>query len=417
MKIAMVSEHASPLAATGGTDAGGQNVHVEALARVLGERGHAVTVYTRRADGELPDTVPFAPGAAVRHVPAGPPRYVPRDELLPYMDEFGDWLAEEFRATPPDVVHAHFWTSGLAALRAAEAVDVPVVQAFHALGHVKRRYQGEKDTSPAERPDAERRIGRAAAAVIATSSEEVDELRSMGVRRDRVAVIPCGVDLDTFTPEGEMAPRTERPRILVVGRIVERKGVDTVIRALALVPQAELVVVGGPDADGLDTDPDIRRLRDTARECGVGGRVRFHGRADHDQVPALMRSADVVVSMPWYEPFGIVPVEAMACGVPVIASAVGGHLDTVIHEVTGVLLAPRSPRVLAVRLRELLGDPVKREGYAISAADRAVACYSWERVAERTEALYETVAGGRRERGKGAVTRTRKAAETARHPS
>nr|WP_236700714.1 glycosyltransferase [Allosalinactinospora lopnorensis] len=207
MKIAMVSEHASPLAATGGVDAGGQNVHVEALARELGGRGHTVTVYTRRTGTDAPETVPFAPGAAVRHVAAGPVRELPKDDLLPHMPEFGDRLAREWAEHPPDVVHAHFWMSGLAALRAVKSTGrgaLPVVQSFHALGHVKRRHQAAKDTSPEQRIDKERRIGRSADAVIATCSDDMRELRSMGVPGKRVTIIRAG-SIWTSSPRKDRA--------------------------------------------------------------------------------------------------------------------------------------------------------------------------------------------------------------------
>src|SRR6478735_9604048 len=160
MRIAMVSEHASPLAVLGGVDAGGQNVHVAALAVALAALRHEVTVYTRRDATDLPERVVMAPGVEVVHVPAGPPTAVPKDDLLPWMADFGAWLAADWRRHgQPDVVHAHFWMSGLAALQAAADTGVPVAQTFHALGSVKRRHQREKDTSPTGRVAAEATIG------------------------------------------------------------------------------------------------------------------------------------------------------------------------------------------------------------------------------------------------------------------
>ena len=173
VRIDMISEHASPLAALGGADAGGQNVHVAALAAALARRGHEVNVFTRRDSPRPPDAVRFAPGVTVRHVPAGPPRLLPKDDLLRYMPAFADWLAARWRDQPPDVVHAHFWMSGIAAIRAAARSPVPVVQTFHALGSVKRRWQAEADTSPAQRPDLEATIARQATAVIAMFREPV----------------------------------------------------------------------------------------------------------------------------------------------------------------------------------------------------------------------------------------------------
>jgi hypothetical protein len=173
LNIDMVSEHASPLATLGGADAGGQNVHVGALAVALAERGHEVVVHTRRDDAGLPDSVPFAPGVTVEHVPAGPPRPIPKDDLLPYMTGFRAHLARRWLTRPPDVVHAHFWMSGLAALDGAREHGVPVVQTFHALGSVKRRFQKEADTSPPGRVRLEGRVGREATAIVATCTDEV----------------------------------------------------------------------------------------------------------------------------------------------------------------------------------------------------------------------------------------------------
>ncbi|GAA3763832.1 glycosyltransferase involved in cell wall biosynthesis [Spinactinospora alkalitolerans] len=392
MKIAMISEHASPLATLGGADAGGQNVHVAELARACGADGHDVVVYTRRTDETQPDVVAFAPGVRVRHVAAGPPREIPKDDLPRHMPEFGDLLAEEWARERPDIAHSHFWMSGMATLRAARETGVPVVHTFHALGSVKRRHQGSQDTSPAGRIEAELSVAHEVAMVIATSSDERQELRSWRVAPEAISVVPCGVDLTRFTPEGPAAPRGgERLRVLSLGRLVERKGVDTVVRALASVPTAELVIAGGPAPEGLDDDPEVARLRRIAAVEGVADRVRFTGCVAREDVPALLRSADVAVNVPWYEPFGMATVEAMACGVPVIASHVGGHLDTMIHEVTGLLVPPRQPGALGRALRALLTDPVRKESYGIAGADRASARYSWPEVARQTQERYEEV--------------------------
>ncbi|SNT60889.1 Glycosyltransferase involved in cell wall bisynthesis [Actinomadura meyerae] len=398
MRIAMISEHASPLAADGGlggADGGGQNVFVAELATELGRQGHYVTVYTRRDAPALPDRVRLAPGVAVEHVPAGPPERIPKDGLLPWMHDFGTYLERRWAADPPDVAHAHFWMSGLAAVQAAQAPGarrVPVVQTYHALGTVKRRHQGGKDTSPASRVRLERAIGRAAEAVIATCSDEVAELGAMGVPRERVRVVPCGVDLGLFTPDGLAAGDGGPRRVAVLSRLVERKGVDTAIRALADVPGTVLAIAGGPPRGGLDGDPEVRRLRRVARDAGVADRVEFLGRLGRAEVPPLLRSAALVAALPWYEPFGMVPLEAMACGVPVVASAVGGHLDTVADGATGTLVPPRDPEAAAAAMRALLDDPVKRAAMGSAAADRARGRYSWARIAADTAEVYRHAA-------------------------
>lgn len=381
----MISEHASPLAVLGGADAGGQNVHVAALATALARRGHEVTVFTRRDAPQVPDAVPLAPGVTVRHVPAGPFRPLPKDDLLRYMPAFADWLAARWHEQPPDVAHAHFWMSGIAALWAARR-PVPVVETFHALGRVKRRWQAEADTSPPERLGAEATIVRRATAVIATCTDEVSELAAYGARPETMYVVPCGVDGDRFRPSADARPDTSR--VLSLGRLVPRKGNDTVIAAIAAVPGAELTVAGGPDPGQLGDDPEVARLRGVAEECGVADRVRFTGRVPHEDVPAMLKSADVVVSVPWYEPFGIVPVEAMACGKAVVVSAVGGHLDTVEDGVTGRLVPPRDPAALTAVLAQLLAEPGLRRKLGTAGAARAAARYSWDTVAAETEAVY-----------------------------
>ena len=398
MRIDLVSEHASPLAAIGGVDAGGQNVHVAALAAGLARRGHEVTVHTRRDDEALPEQVVTQDGYNVVHVPAGPARAVPKDDLLPHMKAFARHLRRRWTAAPPDLVHAHFWMSGLASVAAADALPrpVPVVQTFHALGSVKKRHQGAADTSPPDRIELERELCRDVGHVVATCTDEVFELRRLGLTSDRVSIVPCGVDTSVFTPRGPVAPRSERPRLLVLGRLVERKGQDDAVRALSAVPEAELVVVGGPPADELDADPEVRRLRAVAARAGVADRLVFTGAVARADVPSWVRSADVVLAVPWYEPFGITPLEAMACGRPVVATAVGGLVDSVADGVTGDLVPPRDPERLGAVLAALLADPDRRAAYGAAGTARVRARYRWSRVVADTEAVYRQVLATRR---------------------
>jgi D-inositol-3-phosphate glycosyltransferase len=394
MRIAMVSEHADPTAALGGADAGGQNVHVGALAAALAGRGHSVTVYTRLTDLTAPLTVELGPGVTVRRLKAGPIAPLAKDELLPHMPELGMRLARLWRADPPDVVHAHFWMSGLATLRAVTGLDVPVVQTFHALGAVKARHQGAADPSPPGRVGAERRIAAACDQVIATCSDEASELAALGVPPWQISVVPCGVDVEAFSPDGPVTHRNGRPRLLALGRLVERKGVTTAIAALAGLPEAELVVAGGPAPAGLESDPGYRALRAAADRHGVADRVVFTGGVARADVPALIRSADAVVCVPWYEPFGIVPLEAMACGVPVVASAVGGLTDTVVDRATGWLVPPRDPVVLTSTLRALLADSARRAAMGAAGRERVERWYTWPGVAAQTEVVYQRLRAG-----------------------
>ncbi|MGW0775916.1 glycosyltransferase [Streptomyces sp. NPDC002835] len=396
LSIALVSEHASPLAALGGADAGGQNVHVARLAGALADRGHRVTVYTRRDARDLPDLVPLRPGVDVRHVPAGPPEAIPKDELLPHMLGFGRHLAREWQTVPPDVVHSHFWMSGLASLHAVRESRLPLVHTYHALGTVKRRHQRHADTSPPARIACEKEVGVGCDRIIATCRDEVRELAAMGLSAERVDVVPCGVDTDAFTPRGPAAERgAYRHRLIQVGRIVPRKGAAVSVTALTRLPGVELLVVGGPPAGRLDDDPEVRRLRDLAHGLGVADRVRFTGAVAGEDVAPLLRSADVVLCPGDYEPFGIVPLEAMACGRPVVATAVGGQLDTVADPATGRLVPPRDPDALARAVADLLADPAAREACGEAGRRRVLGTYGWTKVAAATEAVYFGVLAAR----------------------
>jgi glycosyltransferase involved in cell wall biosynthesis len=394
LRVELVSEHASPLAAVGEADAGGQNVHVSALAGHLAALGCEVTVATRADDPALPARLVMEPGVTVHHVPAGPPRPVPKDGLWQHMPEFARQLRRRWTADPPDLVHAHFWMSGWAALRARRGMDgpPPVVQTFHALGVVKRRHQGAADTSPPERSGVEAQLVRAADHVIATCRDEVAELTALGGRPDDMSVVPCGIDPELFRPGGPAAARSLssglRHRIVVVSRLVPRKGIDDVIAALSLLPDTELVVAGGPPAAALDQDAEACRLARLARSFGVALRVRFLGAVPRPDVPALLRSADLVACVPWYEPFGIVPLEAMACGTPVVGTAVGGLLDSVDDHRTGVLVPPHDPWALAQAASHLLANPSLRARMGEEAAARVRQHFTWPQVAHSTLEIY-----------------------------
>lgn len=402
MRIDMVSEHASPLAALGSVDAGGQNVYVLELSSALAALGHEVRVWTRREDTVTPEVVVARPGVTVRPVPAGPPVVVGKDELVPYLPAFADHLRDAWAARPPDLVHAHFWMSGMVALAAARPVGVPVVQTFHALGSVTRRHQDGADTSPAGRIAAEQAVGRRADRILASCTDEVFELVRLGVPRRRTIVVPCGVDTEEFSPHGPVAQRTDRPRLVSIGGLARRKGVDEAVEALRRVPDAELVIAGGTDA-GPDHDPDAQRLRRCAEANGVADRVRLLGPVPHPEVPALLRSADAVTCVPWYEPFGMVPLEAMACGRPVVGTAVGGLTDTVVDGVTGILVPPRDPRAVAAALREVLGSRTRAMALGIAGRDRVLARYGWARVAESCAHVYRDVLDARPDSGRAVV--------------
>jgi glycosyltransferase involved in cell wall biosynthesis len=396
MRIAMISEHASPLVVPGTQT--GQQAHVAELSSALAQEGHDVRVYTRRADSAAPDLENLAAGAVVQQVPVGPARPVDGEEILPYLGDFGHWLRQAWQDGPwtPDVAHAHFWRGGLAALSAAGDSRLPVAVTYHALGSVMRRHQDMAEAGPRQRVGYERVVGRTADAVVAQSSYEVAELVRLGVPRQLINLVPGGVDPDLFTAEGPAQPRGRNGRILCVGRLAERQGYGDVIRALRAVPGAECVIVGGPPGAELGSDAVAGRLRAVADSAGVAERVRLVGGVPRADLPAWYRSADALACTPRYEPFGNTALEAMACGVPVVAYALGGYTDSVVDGVTGLLVPPRDVRSLASALRRLLAEPARRLSYATAAVDRAVSCYAWRRTADQLTKLYQRLIDNRR---------------------
>jgi glycosyltransferase involved in cell wall biosynthesis len=414
-RAALISEHASPLAGLGGADGGGQNVYVGQLACRLAERGWQVDVFTRRDRADLPETVPLAPGARVIHVPAGPPVPVRKEEFLPLMGAFTDFVLCRCRRRPGyDLLHANFFLSALVAADVKRTLGTPFVVTFHALGRVRRLHQGAADGFPPERLAIEDRAVAEADRVIAECPRDEEDLQSLyQADRARLAVIPCGFDPDEFWPVNRRQARAalgldpEERILLQLGRMVPRKGVDNVVRALARLRRdrgvaARLLVVGGEsrEPDPVQT-PELGRLQGIARAEGVLNAVIFAGSRGRKELRDFYGAADVFVTTPWYEPFGITPVEAMACGTPVVGSAVGGIKTTVRDGVTGFLVPPRDPEALAARLAHLLGHPEVLRALGRNALRRARSLYTWDKVAGAVAALYEEVLAGTPARRRG----------------
>ena len=406
MKIALISEHASPLALLGGTDSGGQNVYVANVARELARQGHHVDVFTRRESEEQPLCAAFAPGVRVVHIDAGPACVMPKEKLLPHMAEFSANLLDFYRVQMRDgagyaVTHANFFMSGMAGLAAKDALGVPLVITFHALGKVRRLHQGADDGFPLERFAIEEDLVARADHIVAECPQDLVDLRSLyGADPARVSVVPCGFDAREFYPVRREEARAKLGwlntgfSILQLGRLVPRKGIDNVIRALATLryrhgDRAMLYVVGGNSESPDETaTPEIARLRSVARSTGVADCVEFVGRRARNVLRLYYAACDVFVTTPWYEPFGITPVEAMACARPVIGAEVGGIRSTVVHNRTGFLVPPKDPDALALRLHELAIDAKRRAAFAEAGHARARSLYTWAQVVRDLEAVF-----------------------------
>jgi D-inositol-3-phosphate glycosyltransferase len=404
MRIALISEHASPLAAIGGVDSGGQNIYVAHVARCLVEEGHVVDVFTRRDSRQQRPVVDVKPGLRVLHVAAGPARFVPKEQLLPWMPEFAG-ACERLCGSGPhyDVVHANFFMSGWVALQLKRRLGLPFVITFHALGLVRREHQGQADAFPRERIDIERELVREADAIVAECPQDrADLMRLYAADPHKLTMVPCGFDVGEFSPMNRAFARSllglepDAFVVLQLGRMVPRKGIDNVVRAVALLPRrmaARLLVVGG-DSDPADDalTPEIGRLRAIARDAGVEDIVTFCGCKPRAQLRAYYAAANVFVTTPWYEPFGITPLEAMACATPVIGSRVGGIQYSVADGITGYLVPPNDPAALAERLGFLQTRPALARQLGLAGVRRVHAMFTWERVTQQLITIYRAAA-------------------------
>ncbi len=412
-RIAFLSEHASPAAILGGADAGGQNVYVDEVSRNLARRGYAVDIFTRRNSVDTPEVIEWAPGVRVVSLAAGPLQPRPKDELWPFMSEFRDSLLHfmERDEVHYDLVHGNFWMSGWVASELRQRLDIPAVQIFHAMGKTKRRHQKKVDTSPGDRIKTELGVIRVVDRLIAQCPAERAELiDDYGADPAKVVIIPSAVNTKVFKPVERRQARcriglnTEDKVLVYVGRMLPRKDIRNIVRALALLHRQSdnvvnssqrsvtLLVVGGEtvDPDPIAT-PEIGELQRLATELGVIDYVRFVGKRQPNELRYYYSAGDVVVTTPWYEPFGLTPLEAMACGRTVIGSAVGGITYTVKDGETGFLVPPRDPEALAARLHQLLTQPELCAQMGQNARMRVEREFTWSIVAMRTAALYDAV--------------------------
>lgn len=406
-KIAIVSEHASPIAQAGGVDSGGQNVYVAQVARRLAAMGMQVDVFTRLDNPYLPSEMEWGENVRIVHVPAGPARALPKEALLPYMDDFSAYMNRYFgEADAYDLIHANFFMSAMASLPVARRAGIPLAVTFHALGRVRRQHQAEADLFPDARFDIEEDIVRHADRIIAECPQDKKDLIDLyQADPQRISMIPCGFDeqemwpMDRVTARAGLGWEPGAFYLLQLGRMVPRKGVDNVIRALAHLRKrravdARLCIVGGNTRDPFDaTTPELARLGAIARDEGVQDYVEFAGRRARHQLRQYYCAADAFVTTPWYEPFGITPVEAMACARPVVGSDTGGIRYTVVDGETGFLVPPREPVMLADKLEVLARDEALATRMGAAGLRRAKKLFTWDRVGLELAREFDVLTG------------------------
>lgn len=391
--IAMLSVHTSPLDSPGRTkDAGGMNVYMRELAKALSHHNITIDIFTRWTNENTPQIVQLTRNVRVIHIKAGPIAPVHKDDLYQYLPLFTRHI-EDFRQNASlqyDLVHSHYWLSGIAGMRLADQWDVPHVTMFHTLGRLKQ-LANPNAPEPALRLEMEQRLIQQADCIIAaTRDERMQMIRYCGATSHRIEIIPCGVDLKLFLPQDRQQARkqlgleSKEPLLLFAGRLDPFKGPDLLLRATALMQNdVQVVIVGGK----LEGDKDLQQLQALACELGIGRRVHFLGARPQQELPLLYSAADVTVVPSYHESFGLVAVESLACGTPVVATRAGGLTRVVRHDETGFLVS-RCPGFFAERLDTLLSDTTL---YAkMSAAARpSVLQFSWTSIADQILTVYE----------------------------
>jgi D-inositol-3-phosphate glycosyltransferase len=404
-RIGFISEHASPLALLGGVDNGGQNVYVAELSMQLVRKGYQIDIFTRRDSAEAPEIVEWQPGVRVIHVTAGPATYIAKEQLLQYMQEFTFQMLffMSRQELYYELIHAHFFMSALVASNIKKATGIPYVVTFHALGLVRKLHQKQQDGFPPERTLIEKHIVDDANLLIAECPQDKEDLIfHYNADPERIAIVPCGFNPKEFYPIEKAAARKqlhlpEHDKIILqLGRMVPRKGVDNVIRALSVAKKSthelKLLVVGG-ESDSPDpaATPEIGRLQQVAKECDVYDQVLFTGRKSRSVLKYYYAAADIFISTPWYEPFGITPLEAMACGIPVIGSNVGGIKYSVVDQHTGFLVPPHQPDELAAKINQLLNDGILYHSMCKNAIKHVRHTFTWSKVASAVHQVYYKV--------------------------
>ncbi|HIK28559.1 MAG: glycosyltransferase family 1 protein [Oscillatoriaceae bacterium SKW80] len=398
--IALISEHADPAAEVGKEEAGGQNVYVRQVGEALAKLGWQVDMFTRKTNPDEPTIVQHSPHCRTIRLVAGPQRFIPRDELFEYMPEFVEAF-QKFQlkeSTSYPLIHTNYWLSGWVGLQLKKKSNIQLVHTYHSLGSVKYQSVATKPPIAETRLAVEREILEKANCIVATSPQEMETLRSLVSRKGRIEVIPCGTDIDNFRlmPKAEARAKLGFSQtdeiVLYVGRFDPRKGIETMVRACAMLKAKErkhlrLIIAGGSDPERPDAQ-ERDRIEKIVAELNLTEQTLFTGRLGHDVLPLYYTAADVCVIPSHYEPFGLVAIEAMACGTPVVASNVGGLKFTVIPEETGLLVPPQDTAAFAAAIERILSDELWARKLRKQASERVRQNFSWAGVAIQLSDLY-----------------------------
>jgi glycosyltransferase involved in cell wall biosynthesis len=396
---ALISVHGDPTAEIGKEGAGGQNVYVRELGLALAKRGCQVDMFTRREHPNQEEIVELAPGCRTIRLNAGPAEFISRNNLFEYLPEFVEaWLNFQQRTgCNYALIHTNYWLSAWVGLEIKSRLGLPQVHTYHSIGAVK--YGNVENPPPiaAIRHCVERAILEQADYVISTSPQEAEDLRQLISQHGRIKVIPCGINTEHFGSISKEVARqqlgiaSDSQIVLYVGRFDPRKGVETLVKACAnLSDSFQLYLVGGSREDGADFQEQLR-IEALVNELGLEAVTVFTGRISQALLPAYYAAGDICVVPSYYEPFGLVAIEAMAAGTPVIASNVGGLQHTVVHGETGLLVPPRDSTALAIAIHDLLKNPTLKESYGNAAQNWVQSRFSTQGVAAQVHELYQSL--------------------------
>jgi D-inositol-3-phosphate glycosyltransferase len=404
--IALISDHADPAAAIGAEEAGGQNVYVRQVGEKLAALGWQVDMFTRKTDADAPTIVEHSPHCRTIRLQAGPEQFMPRDRLFEFMPEFvqsfRNWQAKQTINYP--LIHTNYWLSAWVGLELKKQSQIQVVHTYHSLGAVKYNSVPDRPAIAATRLAVEQQILEEASCVIATSPQEQDSLRALVSPLGQIEVIPCGTDTNNFHLMSKAEARAQlgldlqEKIVLYVGRFDPRKGIETAVRACAQVQLSylenlQLIIVGGSSQERSD-GVERARIEQVVREVGLEKQTLFAGQIGHDLLPLYYCAADVCVIPSHYEPFGLVAIEAMACGTPVVASDVGGLKFTVLPESTGLLVRPKDIEAFAQAIQRILGDDLWARKLRKQASANVNQRFSWTGVGIQLSDLYRRLLAG-----------------------
>jgi D-inositol-3-phosphate glycosyltransferase len=407
--IALISEHGDPAAEIGKDAAGGQNVYVRQIGEALAKLGWQVDMFTRKASPDDATIVNHAPHCRTIRLSAGPEKYIPRDELFQHMPEFvlSFQKFQQKEGTNYPLIHTNYWMSGWVGLQLQELQNAQVLHTYHSLGAVKYRAVSDIPAIAQTRLAVEKELLERSQCVISTSPQEVEDLRDLVSNQGRIEIVPCGTDVANFHPISRPEARkqigltSQDKVVLYVGRFDPRKGIETLVRACGelrteldaddIDPQhLKLIIVGGSEADRAD-GAERERIEGLVKELGLAAQTQFVGSVGHDRLPLYYTAADVCVIPSHYEPFGLVAVEAMACGTPVVASSVGGLKFTVVPEETGLLVPARDVTGFAKAIERILTDDIWARKVRKQASARVQQNFSWSGVAVQLSDLYRRI--------------------------